>query len=155
MLTSLQAQRLRALVAQGSSFAAADTQSRNEVLRAFGIDPTRVNSLTGLYSMRIDGNGDADAVLTAVSAILSKMASNAAVANGTSQPSELSNFISTIAAQLASSGSISTPSIIQARDAAKIQIDLAAVRANIQTYYENRWRCSLICCAEIRGVGCR
>lgn len=138
ILTSLQAQRLKALVAQGSSYTAANAQSRNEVLTALGIDPTKVNSLSALYGMQIDGNSDADSVLVAVSAIISKMASNAAVANGTTQPSELSNYISTIAAQLASTGSITNSAIITARDLAETQIDLSAIRTNIESYYANR-----------------
>lgn len=138
ILTTLQSQRLRALVAQGSAFAGAYTQSRNEVLTAFGVDPTKVSSLSTLYAMQIDGNTDADSVLVAVSLILSKMATNAAVANGTTQPTELSNYISTIAAQLASTGSITSSAIIAARDLAKTQVDLPKARANIETYYANR-----------------
>ncbi len=93
ILTSLQAQRLKKLITNGSTYAAAYTQSQNEVLAAFGIDSNKVSGLTALYSMQIDGNTDADSVLLAVSSILSKMAANAAAANGTAAPAELSNYI--------------------------------------------------------------
>jgi hypothetical protein len=138
ILTSLQAQRLRKLISQGSTYLAANTQSQNEVLTAFGIDPTKINSLSALYSMEINGNSDSDSVLLAVSVILSKMATNAAVANSTSQPAELSNYINIIAAQVANAGTITSTAIITARNLAATQIDLVAVRTNIETYYANR-----------------
>lgn len=138
LLTSLQAQRLRRLVAQGQSFTAADTQSRNEVLAFFGISAARVGGLSNLYSMQINGSTDADAVLLATSAIVSKMAANAALANSTSAPAELSNYISTMAAQIAEGGTVTSAAIAVARDAASAQINLAAVRTNVQTYYANR-----------------
>ncbi len=138
ILTSLQAQRLKALITQGSTYAAANTQSQNEVLAAFGIDPTKIGSLSTLYSMQINGTTDADSVLLATSVILSKMATNAAVANATTQPAELSNYISTIAAQIASTGTITNAAITTARGIAVTQINLVAVRTNVETYYMNR-----------------
>jgi hypothetical protein len=138
ILTSLQGSRLKVLVAQGSSYAAADTQSRNEVLLAFGIDPTKVNSLSTLYSMQISGSADSDSVLLAISAILSKMATTAAIANGSSQPAELSNYVNTISAQLASTGTLSNTTILAAWTLAASQLDLVAVRKNIQTYYATK-----------------
>lgn len=138
VLTSLQAQRLKTLISQGSSYAAANTQSQNEVLSALGIDPTKINSLSTLYSMQINGSTDADSVLLATSAIISKMATNAAVTNTSTQPAELSNFISTIASQISSSGAITNPAIVTAKNLAETQINLAAVKANTETYYANR-----------------
>lgn len=41
-LTSLQAQRLKTLITQGSTYAVASTQSQNEVLAAFGIDQPKL-----------------------------------------------------------------------------------------------------------------
>ncbi|MCR4303113.1 MAG: lactonase family protein [Gallionella sp.] len=138
ILTSLQSQRLKALLLQGSSYAAANTQSQNEVLAAFGIDYTKVNGLSTLYSMKIDGTTDADSVLLAVSTILSQMATNAAIANSTSQPAELSNYVNTIAAQIANTGTITSAATITSRNLAATQIDLTTVRTNIETYYANR-----------------
>jgi 6-phosphogluconolactonase (cycloisomerase 2 family) len=138
ILTSLQAQRLRKLILQGSTYTTANTQSQNEVLSAFGIDPTNISSLSTLYSMQITGSTDADSVLLATSAILSKMATNAAVANSTTQPAELSNYISTIAAQIAKTGTTTDAEIITARNLAVTQIDPAVVRSNLETYYAAR-----------------
>jgi len=76
-------------------------------------------------------------VLLAISAILSKMATNAAVANGTTQSTELSNYVNTIASQLENAGAITTAYNTAMRLAAT-QIDLAAVRSNVQTYYATR-----------------
>lgn len=138
ILTSLQGRRLKKLISQGMSYNAANTQSQNEVLTAFGITPSKVVGLTNLYSMKINGSADADSVLLAISAILSKMATNAAVANGTTQPTELSNYVNTIASQIENSGAITLASYNTAMSLAATQIDLAAVRSNVETYYANR-----------------
>lgn len=138
ILTTLQGPRLKRLVAQGNSYAAADTQSRNEVLRAFGVDPARVAALSTLYAMQITGNTDADAVLLAISAVLSQMATNVASANGTSQPVELANYLSTLAAQIQSTGTVTDAGDVAAMHLAATQVDLAAVRQNVQTYYADR-----------------
>jgi hypothetical protein len=136
-LTSLQEQRLKALLSQGKTYAAANTQSQTEVLAIFGIDSTKISTLSTLYSMQINGSTDADAVLLATSAILSKMATNAAVANGTTQPAELSNYINTIAAEIATSGTVTDTTFTPARNIAETQINLATVKTNLTTYYAN------------------
>lgn len=138
VLTALQAPRLKALIAQGNAYAVADAQSRNEVLAAFGIDPLKVSGLTNLYSMKINGSTDPDAVLLAISSILSQMAHTAAASKGSSIPAELSSFVSTIANQLTSTGVLSNASILAARQAAAIQLDLAAVRSNVESFYASK-----------------
>ncbi len=135
VLTSLQVPRLRALVAQGKTYAEANAQSQSEVLSFFGIDSGRVNSFASFYSMNIAGNKDSDAVLMAASVILSQMASDAARSNGTNQASELSNYINTIAAQISISGAVTTPSITTAKELAASKINFALIRANLDTYY--------------------
>lgn len=137
ILTTLQGPRLKRLVAQGNSYAVADTLSRNEVLRAFGVDPTQLTALSTLYAMQITGNTDADAVLLAISAVLSQMAMNAAIANGTPQPVELANYLSRLATQIENTGTV-TAGDRAAMHLAATQVDLAAVRQNVQTYYADR-----------------
>lgn len=138
VLTSLQAQRLKTLLSQGKTYSEANTQSQTEVLAVFGIDSSKISSLSTLYSMNINGATDADSVLLATSAILSKMASNAAIANSTTQPAELSSYISTIAAQISSAGTITNAAITTAKNLAATQLNIAAVRTNIETYYADR-----------------
>jgi YVTN family beta-propeller protein len=138
ILTSLQELRLKALITQGQTYAAANTQSQNEVLTAFGIDPTKVAGLSNLYSMKINGSADQDSVLLALSVILSQMATNAATTNVTSQPAELSNYVNTIAAQIQNAGAITNTAYNTARSLAATLIPLATVRSNIETYYATR-----------------
>jgi 6-phosphogluconolactonase len=137
VLTTLQEQRLKTLMSQGSSFAAANTQSQNEVLALFSIDSTKVTSLTTLVAMRIDGSTDADAVLLATSVILSQMATDVAKANGTTQAAELSNLVNTLSAQLANSGTVPSATFTAARNLAETEISAATVTSNLQTYYAN------------------
>ena len=138
VLTTLQEQRLKALISTGYTYAAANTQSQNEVLALFGINLANVNSLSTFYSMQINGTTDQDSVLLATSAILSQMATNAATANGTTQATELSNYINTIAAALASTGTYTNATFIAARNLAETQINVSAVKNNLVTYYANQ-----------------
>ena len=137
VLTTLQEQRLKALISQGSTFATASAQSEKEVLALFGIDSTKVDALPPLASMRIDSGADADSVLLAASAVLSQMATDAATANGTTQAAELSNLVNTLAGQLAASGTVTTSSFMPARNRAESEINVATVTSNLQTYYAN------------------
>lgn len=138
ILTAIQALRLKKLVSQGTTFAAASTRSQNEVLSALGVDPTKVTGLSNLVTMKINGTNDSDSVLLALSSILSRMASNQATAKATSQPTELSSYINTIASQIQNTGILSSTAITNARNLATTQIDLAAVRTNVETYYADR-----------------
>ena len=137
VLTTLQEQRLKFLVSQGSTVASASAQSQSEVLALFGINTASINSLSTSDSMRIDGTSDEDAVLLAVSAILSQMATDAAKANGTTEAAEFSNLVNTIAAGIASSGTLSSTTLGPAKNIANTEISAATVTNNLQNYYAN------------------
>ncbi|WP_434633681.1 hypothetical protein [Chromobacterium sp. CV08] len=135
MLTTLQAPRLKALMAGGSDYQSAYAQSRNEVLAVFGIDPAAVDNLGSLFDMRINGGSDQDAILLATSAILSQVARTQAPGTETA---ELSHLISSIAADLADHGKLSSSDLQAQLKTAAVQIDLDGVRRNVETYYANR-----------------
>ena len=138
ILTTLQAPRVKNLILQGRTYSEALEQSQREVLAAFGIDSAKIDSLNSLYAMNIIGTSDQDSVLLATSAILSKMSSLAAASNGSSQAAEMSYYLSRIASEIANTGTLSTNSIISARNTAASQIDLSAVRSNVEAYYASR-----------------
>lgn len=138
VLTTLQEQRLKTLVSMGNTVAAASSQSGNEVLALFGINAASVNSLSTFDSMRIDGSTDEDAVLLAVSVILSQMATDSAKANGTTESAELSNLVNTIAAGIASTGTFTSTTFVSAKNLANTEINAATVTANLQGYYANK-----------------
>jgi len=138
ILTTLQAPRLKNLILQGKNYTQAAAQSQTEVLSAFGIDSTKIASLQALYAMQVNGTSDQDSALLAASAVLSKMSSTAATTNGSSQAAEMSYFLSRIASDISNSGSLTTNTIVSARNTAAMQLDLTAVRTNIETYYANR-----------------
>jgi 6-phosphogluconolactonase (cycloisomerase 2 family) len=135
ILTTLQEQRLKNLVSQGSTFAAADFQSEGEVLALFGIKSLSVSSLATPDSMRVDGTADSDAVLLAISVVLSQMATDSAKANGTTEVAELSNLIDSIGAGIAASGTLASASFIPARNLAESEINAASVTNNLQAHY--------------------
>lgn len=135
LLTTLQAPRLKALMAGGNDYQTAYKQSRNEVLAIFGIDSGKVDNLGSLFDMRINGTADQDSILLATSAILSQVARNSGTATETA---ELSHLISTIASDLANNGKINSTALQQKLIDAAAQVDLENVRRNVETYYANR-----------------
>ena len=135
VLTTIQSPRLKALMRSGKNYRDANAQSQAEVLAAFGIDVAKITGMQSLYAMSINGSTDQDSALLAASAVLSKMASNAAAASGSSQAAEISHLMGQIASEIAASGQVTTASIGQARVTASRQLDLAAVRTNIEAYY--------------------
>jgi hypothetical protein len=138
ILTTLQTPRLLSLMQGGMTYVNANAQSQKEVLLAFGIDSAKVKLLSSLFAMKINGNQDQDAVLLATSAVLSKMASNNATANHSSSPAELSYLLSSIAADIKQNGTMTAPANIALRNNAATQIDLEAVRTNVQSFYANK-----------------
>jgi hypothetical protein len=137
VLTTLATPRILSLMLGGTSYADATTQAQREVLAVFGIDATKINGLQALYAMSINGSNDQDAALLATSAVLSQMATNAAL-GGSSQAAQMSYFLSRIASDIANTGSLQTASIRNALNTASLQVNLATVRTNVQTYYANR-----------------
>jgi hypothetical protein len=138
ILTTLQEPRLKNLILQGQTYQAAMQQSQVEALAVFGIDATKITSFSALAAMQITGTTDQDSALLAASAILARMSTNAATANGSSQAAEMSFYLSRIATAISSSGVLGDAAIIAARNLAATQLDLAAIRTNIETYYANR-----------------
>ncbi len=132
VLTTLQYIRLKNLVASGKTYKEAYDQSQTEVLSAFGISPTKISNMGSLYQMKINGTSDADAVLLAISATLSKAA---AMRNGSSTAAQLSDIINTIASDLSQTGRITTSSIRAELTAAQIALDIPGVRNNVQNFY--------------------
>ncbi|MDE1715021.1 hypothetical protein PWG14_21340 (plasmid) [Chromobacterium amazonense] len=135
LLTTLQAPRLKTLMAGGADYQTAYTQSRNEVLAVFSIDFAKVDNLGTLFDMHINGASDQDSILLATSAILSQAARSQAPS---AETAELSHLISTIASDLAEHGKLSSQSLQDQLRLAASQIDLVAVRRNVETYYASR-----------------
>ncbi|MEJ5991955.1 hypothetical protein WG902_18265 [Ramlibacter sp. PS3R-8] len=137
VLTTLQAPRLKKLILLGRTYEAAFDQSAREVLLAFGMDPSKMKNFESLASMQIDGSADQDSALLAASSILAQMATTAA-AGASSQASELSYLLSSIGQQLAEDGRITNSSLIAARKIAARQLDIVAVRSNVEAYYASK-----------------
>ncbi|HEX2545762.1 MAG TPA: hypothetical protein VHL79_12830, partial [Ramlibacter sp.] len=135
VLTTLQAPRIKALMRSGKNYEDANAQSQAEVLAAFGIDVAKITGMQSLYAMSINGSADQDSALLAATAVLSKMASNAALVSGSSQAAEISHLLGQMGSEIAGSGQITTGAITTARRTASTQLDLKAVRTNIEAYY--------------------
>ena len=137
ILTTLATPRTKALMQSGKTYSESITQAQREVLAVFGIDASKVDGLQALYAMNISGSSDQDGALLATSAVLSQMASNAAI-GGSSPAAQMSYYLSRIASDVANYGELRSTSIKTALTTAETQVDLSLVRTNVQTYYANR-----------------
>lgn len=138
VLTTLQEPRIKVLLASGKTYSEAMQQSAKEVLSVFGVDAEKIDGYQSLYGMQINGNKDADSVLLAASTILGKMSTTATVGTASSQAAQLSYFLSRIASDVANFGTLKEPSIQNAIKNAQSDINLTAVRVNVESYYSNR-----------------
>lgn len=137
ILTTLAAPRVVTLMQTGVNYVEALNQAQREVLAVFGIESTKIEGLKALFTMSISGSSDQDAALLATSTVLSQAAANAAL-GGSTAAAQLSYFLSRISSDVANFGELRNTSIQTAIDNASRQVNLAGVRANVQTYYASR-----------------
>ena len=124
LLTTLESDRVRALVKEGKTVADARTQAENEIFAVFNI-PVSAGSVANFDKMDITGGGVADAILLAVSASLQAGRS----------VGELSELISKIASDVASSGELVTESLRAKIIEGCTKVDADKVRDNLEKRY--------------------
>ena len=125
LLTTLESDRMMALVKGGKSVAEARKQAEQEIFAVFNI-PNTVGD-TGFDKMDITGGTDADAILLAISASL----------QAGRTVGELSELISKIAGEVATAGKLETDRIrTQILDGCK-KVDADAVRDNLTKRYSD------------------
>ncbi len=124
LLTTLESDRVRALVKEGKSVADARTQAENEIFAVFNI-PVNAGSVANFDKMDITGGAVADAILLAVSASLQAGRS----------VGELSELISKIASDIASSGELVTESLRAKIVEGCMKVDADKVRDNLEKRY--------------------
>lgn len=137
VLTTLQMPRLKELLST-LDYRTALIQSQKEVLKIFNIDSEKINNLNGLFAMQIDGNYDPDSVLLATSAIMMQMATTEANSTGASKAAELTYFISQIANDISKDGTLNDTTLINKLNTAAVDVNLSAIRSNIETYYASK-----------------
>ena len=124
LLTTLESDRVRALVKDGKSVADARTQAEDEIFAVFNI-PASAGSVANFDKMDITGGAVADAILLAVSASLQAGRS----------VGELSELISKIASDIASSGELVTESLRAKIIEGYKKVDADKVRDNLEKRY--------------------
>ncbi len=124
LLTTLESDRVRALVKEGKTVADARTQAENEIFAVFNI-PVSAGSVANFDKMDITGGAVADAILLAVSASLQAGRS----------VGELSELISKIASDIASSGELVTESLRAKIIEGCTKVDADKVRDNLEKRY--------------------
>ena len=124
LLTTLELDRVRALVKSGKSVSEARTQAENEIFAVFNI-PATASSVANFDKMDITGGAVSDAILLAISASLQADRS----------VGELSELISKIASDISSSGKLVTESLREKILEGCVKVDADVVRANLEKRY--------------------
>ncbi len=133
ILTHLEKQRLETLVDSGFSFGAARAQAQAEVLALFGIDAT---GLMAFDKMDIVQPGDSNAVLLAVSAIITRVAVERA-SDQSRVTAELSAVLSAIITDIEADGILDAAESINSIAEASRNIHLAGVRTHLEEYLDS------------------
>lgn len=122
ILTTIERERIKTLINDGKSFEAARAQAEAEILAAFHI---RDVAAASFQEMDISKEGDSNAILLAVSAVLQQNHSEA----------QLSELISKITQDLKNTGTISSEALRTTIRENAMSLDLGAVRTNLEARY--------------------
>ena len=133
LLTSLQKDRLVELLNAGNDFLDARERAKQDVLAVFNI--SSAEGLAEFDKMSIVESGESNAVLLAVSAALNQVAVNRAASLGGSVPGHLADVLSSLSRDLAGDGTLDDATLVADIRQAGMDLDLAAVRANLEAKY--------------------
>lgn len=131
ILTQLASPRVERLLESGAAtdFETALAQAKGEVLGLFGIPE---GDIPDFDTLDLTGTGEANAILIAASALLVQVATTE---NPDNMAGQLSELISDIGQDFAADGVLNDPDIIAAVAQASIDLDVAAVRENLEAEY--------------------
>lgn len=133
ILTSIEAERLRYLIQNGSDFEDAQTQAEQEILATFGIN----ESLDNFQSLDItSSNGNGGAALLAISATMLQMAHTNASANG-SVVAELSSSLANIITDVKTDGTLNSVTYQNRITQSREKLDWGLVEINLKTRYDS------------------
>ncbi len=125
ILTTLERERIKHLInEQNKSFEDARVQAEREILNIFHI-PDQIDS--SFQEMDIAKNGDANAILLAISAVL----------QGNNGVAELSEMISKISQDIKTDGTLDNGAFVNAITESNINLNLSQIRDNLFKRYES------------------
>lgn len=124
ILTTIERERIKVLIGEGKTFEEARVQAEKEILAVFGISDIET---TNFQEMDISKEGDSNAILLAISAVLQQGNTEA----------ELSELISKISQDIKLDGKLDASGQIEEIKENGMALDLAAVRTNLEARYED------------------
>ncbi|HRZ80644.1 MAG TPA: hypothetical protein P5044_11605, partial [bacterium] len=124
ILTTIERERIKVLIGEGKTFEEARVQAETEILAVFNIHDMET---TNFQEMDISKEGDSNAILLAISAVLQQGNTEA----------ELSELISKIAQDIKLDGKLDASGQIEEIKQNGMALDLAAVRTNLEARYED------------------
>ncbi|HSW61197.1 MAG TPA: DUF1566 domain-containing protein [bacterium] len=124
ILTTIERERIKVLIGEGKTFEEARVQAEIEILAVFNIHDLET---TNFQEMDISKEGDSNAILLAISAVLQQGNTEA----------ELSELISKIAQDIKLDGKLDAKGQIEEIIENGVALDLAVVRTNLEARYED------------------
>ena len=124
ILTTIERERIKVLIGEGKTFEEARTQAETEILAVFNI---KGFEKANFQEMDISKEGDSNAILLAISAVLQ---------NGSTE-AELSELISKITQDLKDDGILNGQTQKDMIRGKSMSLDLAAVRTNLEKRYSD------------------
>jgi len=124
ILTTIERERIKVLIGEGKTFEEARVQAETEILAVFNINDIET---TNFQEMDISKEGDSNAILLAISAVLQQGNTEA----------ELSELISKIYQDIKIDGKLDASGQIKEIKENGMALDLAAVRTNLEARYED------------------
>jgi hypothetical protein len=122
VLTNLAHDRIKALVASGSTFGAAASQAQQEVLTVFKINSASLNDFS---QMDISQSGDSNAALLACSAIL----------QGSNSVAQLSELLAQLGSDIAANGAVSNTTNAALLVSNAAALNLTTIQSNLVARY--------------------
>ena len=124
VLTHLEKLRVEYLVDQGSNFSDAKETAQSEVIAAFGMSPGQIDNSE---SLDIAWDNTGGAVLLAISVIL----------QGERSVAELTELLAIITSDMREDGTLNNASLLNDLRTSTKELDLAAIRTNLQNRYND------------------
>ena len=130
LLTHLASSRTRQLLLNGIPFLDAEKQAKDELLALFFLDGLEVGRFD---TLDIAGDGEGNAALLAISAVIQQAAWNATT--GVNATAVLSEMLAKLSSDIVANGILDDEGLVASLREGAITLDLAAVRANLEARY--------------------
>lgn len=136
VITHMQFDRLKKLMAEGVDYAEAERQSLAEVVKAFGAT-AGADQFKSAYEMSFDGGGDSSAILLAISSQIMQVGHEARSDQGGSITSGLESYMFEFGQDVAADGELDDAGLKDQLLDAAFEMNIDAIKSNVMNYYSD------------------